>query len=136
MLIQHVIVTYEVKQPINSTSFPKKGAPSPEVMIESEAAPLIDAKCAQQDVVAVMTALHSFKGLTFATACEVLIYEFSELHPDWATLAKTACVLPVSSMPAERGFTLHNQIKMALKSCLQEERVTRLTDTFDFKSAA
>ena len=72
-----------------------------EVTTESAAAPLIDTKCRQRDVVAVMMALHSYGDLTFATACKVLIYEFSELYPDWATLAKIACVLPMSSMLAE-----------------------------------
>lgn len=32
--------------------------------------------------------------------------------------------LHVSSVPAERGFSLQNQIKMALQSHLEEERVT------------
>ncbi|KAI4800054.1 hypothetical protein KUCAC02_016591, partial [Chaenocephalus aceratus] len=110
---------------------------------ESAAAPLIDVKRARRD--AVMTALHGYGGLTFATACKVLICEFSELYPDWATLAKIACVLPVSSVPAERGFSLLNRVKTSLRSCLEEERVTRLMriasckdtlDTFHFSSAA
>ena len=64
-------------QPIHSPqhSFPQKAVTSP----EAAAAPLIDAKSARRDVVAVMMALHSYGDLTFATACKVLIYEFSEL---------------------------------------------------------
>ncbi|KAJ4929686.1 hypothetical protein JOQ06_018708 [Pogonophryne albipinna] len=112
---------------------------------ESAAAPLIDVKRARRDAVAVMTALHGYGGLTFATACKVLICEFSELYPDWAALAKIACVLPVSSVPAERGFSLLNRVKTSLRSRLEEERVMRLMriasckdtlDTFHFSSAA
>ena len=44
----------------------------------------------------------------------MLIYEFSELYLHWATLAKIACVLPVSSVPAERGFTLQDGMKAVL----------------------
>ena len=42
---------------------------------------------------------------------------------NWATLAKIACVLLMSSMPAERGCSLQNRIKMALQSRLEEERI-------------
>ncbi|KAI4827969.1 hypothetical protein KUCAC02_031326, partial [Chaenocephalus aceratus] len=78
-------------------------------------------------------------------ACKVLICEFSELYPDWATLATIACVLPVSSVPAERSFSLLNRVKTSLRSRLEEERVTRLMriasckdtlDTFHFSPAA
>ena len=33
---------------------------------------------------------------------------------DWATLAKIACVLPMSNVSAERGFCLQSLIKTAL----------------------
>ncbi|KAJ8384469.1 hypothetical protein AAFF_G00204900 [Aldrovandia affinis] len=51
-------------------------------------APLIDATSAQRDAIAVMTALRSYGGLNFSTACEVLIRDFSEIYPEWAKLAK------------------------------------------------
>ena len=35
------------------------------------------------------------------TACQVFINEFSELYPDWDTLACVASVLPVPGVPAE-----------------------------------
>ena len=34
--------------------------------------------------------------------------------PTRATLVKMACVLPVSSVPAERGFTLQDGMKAVL----------------------
>ena len=47
---------------------------------EAATAPLTDAKRAGQDVVAVMTALHSYGCLTFARACKVLIYIHTHIH--------------------------------------------------------
>ena len=49
-----------VKQPINA----QRAATSSEVTTESAGTPLIDG--AQRNVVAVMTALHCYGGLTFA----------------------------------------------------------------------
>ncbi|KAF3856937.1 hypothetical protein F7725_017660, partial [Dissostichus mawsoni] len=46
----------------------------------------------------------------FLTACEVLIRDFGKIYPEWATLAKIACVIPVSSVPAERGFSLQRDL--------------------------
>ncbi|XP_061573635.1 zinc finger protein 862-like isoform X1 [Cololabis saira] len=108
-------------------------------------APLIDATSARRDAVAVMTALRGYGGLNFSMACEVLIRDFGEIYPEWAQLAKIACVIPVSSVPAERGFSLQNRIKTAQRSRLGEEKVTRLMriascaetlGSFDFNSAA
>ena len=54
----------------------------------------------------------------------MLIYEFSDLYPDWATLAKIACVLPVSNVPAER-FRLEEETVMWLM------RIASCKDTLD-----
>lgn len=75
------------------------------------------------DAIPVMTALHYHGGLTFLGAREV---NFSELYPEWATFTKVACVIPISSMPTEWGFSLQNRIEIALHSHLQEEKVTSL----------
>lgn len=92
-----------------------------------------------------MTALCGYGGLTFLTACEVLIRDLSEIFPEWAKLAKIACVIPVSSVPAGRAFSLQNHIETAQRSHLGENKVTRLMRiaswgetlcTFDFNSAA
>ena len=108
-------------------------------------APLIDATSAHRDAIPVMTALRGYGGLHFLTACEVLVRDLGNIYPEWATLAKIACVIPVSSVPAERGFSLQNRIKTAQRSRLGENKVTRLMriascgetlGTFDFKSAA
>ncbi len=110
------------------------------------AAPLINASSLQQDAVSVMTTLRSYtdwksdaKGLAFTTACQVLIRDFREIYPEWAKLAKIACVIPVSSVPAE------NRIKTAQRNRLGGGQVTWLMqitscekklDDFDFNSTA
>ena len=77
-----------------------------------------------------MTALRGYGGLTFATACKVLIYEFSELYPDWATPRRAACVkltgaLPVPGVPAEGRRGIKNGIKMTQRSRLEGGREMR-----------
>lgn len=88
--------------------------------------PLISSDDVQRDAVPMMTALRGYGGLKFHTACEILIREFGDIFPDWAKLAKIAITIPVSSVPAERGFSLQNRIKTALRSRLTEDKVTRL----------
>jgi len=99
----------------------------------------------QRDAIAVRTALRGYRGLNFSTACEVLIRDFSDIYAEWAKLAKIASVIPVSSVLAERGFSLQNHIKTAQLSRLGESKVTRMMrisscvetlQTFDFKTAA
>ena len=74
-----------------------------------------------------------------ATACKVLIYEFSELYPDWTTLANTApCSARVKR--ASREGLLSVESKDGAER--EEERLTRLAscrdalDTLDLKAAA
>ncbi|CAL8371349.1 unnamed protein product [Arctogadus glacialis] len=97
----------------------------------------IDATSAKRDAIPMMRALRSYGGLHFSSACEMLIRDYAEIFPEWVKLAKAACVIPVSSVPVERGFSLQNRIK-------KEGRVTRLMriassrdtlDTIDFNSA-
>ena len=107
--------------------------------------PFIRASEARRDAVPMMTALGAYGGLRFETACQTLIRDLGDMYPDWAKLAKIACTIPVSSVPAERGFSLQNRIKTAMRSRLQEEKVTRLMrissckkdlTTFNFAKAA
>ena len=55
-----------------------------------------------------------------------MIKNFAQMFPDFAALAKIALVLPVSSVPAERGFSMQNLIKTDRRNRLNEDRVTRL----------
>ncbi|KAL2101958.1 hypothetical protein ACEWY4_003719 [Coilia grayii] len=88
--------------------------------------PLISRENAQRDVVPLLTALRGYGGLNFVTACETVIRELGDIFPDWAKLAKIACTILVSSVAAERGFSLQNRIKTSIRNRMSEEKVTRL----------
>ena len=63
---------------------------------------------------------------SFAVSCRLVIKNFAQMFPDFAALAKIALVLPVSSVPAEQGFSMQNLIKTDRRNRLNEDRVTRL----------
>ena len=63
---------------------------------------------------------------SFAVSCRLVIMNFAQMYPDFAALAKIALVIPVSSVPAERGFSVQNLIKTDRRNRLDEDRVTRL----------
>ena len=57
---------------------------------------------------------------SFIESCQLLIISLGEMFPDFKTLAEVALVIPVSSVAAERGFSLQNNIKTAMRSRLSE----------------
>ena len=63
---------------------------------------------------------------SFSVSCRLVIKNFAQMFPDFAALAKIALVIPVSSVPAERGFSVQNQIKTDRRNRLSEDRVSRL----------
>ncbi|XP_076452735.1 uncharacterized protein C17orf113-like [Babylonia areolata] len=63
---------------------------------------------------------------TFAMSCRIVIRNMAVQYPDFASLAKIALVIPVSSVAAERGFSVQNGIKTEARSRLGEGRVSRL----------
>ncbi|MGH0131177.1 UNVERIFIED_CONTAM: hypothetical protein FKN15_002766 [Acipenser sinensis] len=75
-------------------------------------APVINAR---KDALNMMHTLRGYGGLNFQSDI-----------PRLAKLAKIALVIPVSSVPAETGFSLQNRTKTASRSHLTEEKVTRL----------
>eukprot|EP00745_Piridium_sociabile_P032989 TRINITY_DN56445_c2_g1_i1.p1 TRINITY_DN56445_c2_g1~~TRINITY_DN56445_c2_g1_i1.p1 ORF type:complete len:657 (+),score=129.59 TRINITY_DN56445_c2_g1_i1:167-1972(+) len=63
---------------------------------------------------------------TFDTACTAVIRHLSLQFPDFGLLAQIALVIPVSSVPCERGFSVQNKIKTLARNRLSEARVSRL----------
>ena len=88
----------------------------------------------------------SYKGvLSFPQYCSKLITELDDQYPDFATLARLALIIPVSSAPCERGFPVQNALKTNFRNRLNPERLNRLmfiklvgpdVDHFDFPVAA
>ena len=110
------------------------------------APPLIDAERTKRDFLPVKRVLLGYnRQMRLEQAAKTLITDYSELFPDFAVLCKIAVVIPVSSVAAERGFSLANRIKSAQRSRLGDEKVDRLMqiasssadlDSFDFPAAA
>ena len=68
----------------------------------------------------------SLRSLCMGSCRPVVFGVNAQIFPDWAKLAKIASTIPVSSVPAERGFSLQNRIKTSIRNRLTEEKVTRL----------
>uniref|UniRef100_A0A672Z5U1 HAT C-terminal dimerisation domain-containing protein n=1 Tax=Sphaeramia orbicularis TaxID=375764 RepID=A0A672Z5U1_9TELE len=63
---------------------------------------------------------------TFRESCRLLDTSLGDMFPDFKTLAEVVLVIPVSSVAAERGFSLQNQIKTAMRCHLSEAKVQNL----------
>lgn len=59
-------------------------------------------------------------------SCCIVIRKQAAQFPDFAMLAKIALVIPMTNVPAERGFSIQNTIKTDGQNQLREEHVTRL----------
>ena len=62
----------------------------------------------------------------FDDACRVLIEDYGDIFPSFKSLANVALVLPMSSVPCERGFSTQNRIKTARRSRLTDDHVNTL----------
>lgn len=85
------------------------------------------------------------QSLSFEAFAKLIIHDCSEQYPDFVLLAKVALVIPVSSAPCERGFSIQNAIKTKVRNRLNPVRLNRLMfiklvgpeiDHFDFAAAA
>jgi hypothetical protein len=87
----------------------------------------------------------SCKGvLGFKEVCCGLIRDKKDVYPDFVTLAEIASIIPVSSAPCERGFSIQNAIKTGARNRLSHNRLNRLmfikligptVENFDFNKA-
>ena len=87
---------------------------------------VINAERARRSFLGFKTALSNYGLTSFDMACRCVIRQLWEQFPDFVELAKIALVIPVSSVCAERGFSLQNRIKTIARNRLSEERLTRL----------
>ncbi|KAL1261177.1 hypothetical protein QQF64_034240 [Cirrhinus molitorella] len=109
------------------------------------AVPLVQKERALQDFLAVKRVLAGSGRPTFRESCKHLITSFGEMFPDYKTLAEVALVIPVSSVAAERGFSMQNNIKTVARSRLSEAKTQNLMtiasasvtlDSFDYAQAS
>ncbi|KAK7485624.1 hypothetical protein BaRGS_00023073 [Batillaria attramentaria] len=90
-------------------------------------ATVINGPWAQRDFNQFKRALVRYGGpATFESSCRIAIRNLAVSYPDFALLAKIALVIPVSSVPAERGFSEQNKIRTSAHNQLSEDRVSKL----------
>ncbi|XP_076591239.1 uncharacterized protein C17orf113-like [Chaetodon auriga] len=108
------------------------------------AEPLVQKERMLRDFLPLKRVLAGSGKPSFRESCRLLITSLGEMFPDFKTLAEVALVIPVSSVAAERGFSLQNNIKTAMRSRLSEAKVQNLMtiasaaiplETFDYAQA-
>ena len=87
---------------------------------------VINVERAKRDFPAFKVTMANYGVTSFDTACRCVIRQLFDQFPDFVELAKIALVIPVSSVCAERGFSLQNLIKTSARNRLSESRVNRL----------
>ncbi|XP_060601868.1 uncharacterized protein C17orf113-like [Ruditapes philippinarum] len=70
--------------------------------------------------------VRSQKALTFDSFIKLLINEYEDEFPDFVLLGKIAMIIPVSSAPCERGFSVQNALKNKVRNRLNASRLNRL----------
>ena len=87
----------------------------------------------------------SYNFMSFEAFLKILLNDFHEQYPDFVKLGKIALIVPVSSAPCERGFSVQNSVKTKTRNRLNPERLNRLMfiklvgpnlENFDFPEAA
>ena len=66
---------------------------------------------------------HGAGRMSFDDTCTIVIKEYPHVFPSFSRLAALALVIPVSSVPCERGFSVQNQIKTKGRSRLSDKHV-------------
>ena len=64
--------------------------------------------------------------MNFEQFTSYLIQEYNNVYPDFVQLALISLVIPVSSAPCKRGFSVQNSIKTKLRNRLNSERLNRM----------
>lgn len=70
--------------------------------------------------------IHSYRTMNFEQFTSYLIQEHKDVHPDFVQLALISLVIPLSSAPFERAFSVQNAIKAKLRNRLNPERLNRM----------
>ena len=70
--------------------------------------------------------VRSYRAMDFKQFTSTLIHEYKHVHPDFVQLALISLVIPVTSAPCERGFSVQNSIKTKLRNRLNPEWLNRV----------
>ena len=86
---------------------------------------IIDGERTTDDYYQLKVVLKSMNS-SLTEACSVILKQYKDVFPDFATLATVVLISPVTSVACERGFSVHNKIKTKGRSRLKHETVTKL----------
>ena len=70
--------------------------------------------------------VRSYRAMIFEQFTNTLIQGYKHVPPDFVQLALISRVIPVSSAPCERGFSVQNSIKTKLRNRVNPERLNRM----------
>ena len=88
--------------------------------------------------------VRNFGNVDFDTFAKEFLRDYSDMYPQIAALMNIMLVLPVSSVPCERGFSSANRIKTKLRNRLKVSTIDTLLrisikgppiDQFDFSKS-
>jgi hypothetical protein len=88
--------------------------------------PLVDSTRMKSDFKQFKSVLKTMKGKSLRDACVMVINQYSDVFPDFATLAKLMLSAPMTSVACERGFSSQNRVKTKARSSLKHDTVTKL----------
>uniref|UniRef100_A0A673AIY5 HAT C-terminal dimerisation domain-containing protein n=1 Tax=Sphaeramia orbicularis TaxID=375764 RepID=A0A673AIY5_9TELE len=143
--LEHVGIITDLDTVLNKSGYPTADSALKSYGMEALERPLVQKECTLRDFLPVKRVLAQSGNPTFRESGRLLITSLGEMFPDFKTLAEVALVIPVSSVAAERGFSLQNQIKTAMGSRLSEAKVQNLMtitsaaiscDAFDYAQAS
>ena len=86
-------------------------------------ATVINGPRAQRDFTQFKATLFGYGVQDFTAACRAVINNLAMQFLDFTRLAQIALVIPVTSVPAERGFSVQNCVKTPQRNRLGEDRV-------------
>ena len=87
---------------------------------------VIDEQRAPQQYLRFKGYLQGLRGKPFKEVCEHLSSDdIREIFPDFSTLAEICLVMPLTSVPCERGFSMQNRVKTRLRSRMKVAKLAR-----------
>ena len=93
---------------------------------------VINGNRATADFFAFKGFLNASKQKSLVEMCEEIINQDPVMYPDFSKLAEICLVMPLTSVPCERGFSQQNRVKTRLRSRM---RVSKLANKMKIKGA-
>ena len=86
----------------------------------------LDRARAERDFPSFKSTVSGFGASNLEELCKIILADYKDIYPDFPVLANIALVIPVSSVAAERGFSLQNRIHNPSRNRLCQRRLNNL----------